>query len=267
MSSPLRVLVTGSNKGVGLGLCTAYAERGDDVIGVCRRTSDELSALDVAVIDGVEVTSDEAVTSLPGRIGSSQLDVLICNAGVNLDSAGLTDINVEHLAEMLNVNTLGAVRTVLALLPRMRPGGKIALMGSMGLVPLGILGARTVGNYGYRMSKAALISFGHALAHDVRDQGIAVAITSPGRVDTPLLRNVYAEGRTTKDAIDEAIDIHTAGRLLRDRIDELTLYDSPAYDRDPEGHPAIPSDLQRSLQGSNSTQLTQAGQMAASLNV
>jgi NAD(P)-dependent dehydrogenase (short-subunit alcohol dehydrogenase family) len=260
---PLRVLVTGSNRGLGLGLASAFAERGDHVFAVCRRSSSELAAFPVEVIDGVELTDADTISSLPERVGPAGLDVLVCNAGINKDSAGLDDIDVGNLAEMFDVNTLGCVRVVLALLPRMNRGSKIVLVSSMGLLPLGILGIRTTGNYGYRMSKAALVSFGLGLAQDIRDRGIAVAITSPGRVDTDMLRDVFAQGRASKAAIDEAVSILDAGRMLRDRIDELTLEQSPAFQRDPEGNPAIPADIMRLLQDANSTQVRQGRELAA----
>lgn len=259
----LRVLVTGSNRGLGLGLVSAYAERGDHVLAVCRQTSPELEALGVEVIDGIDLTDTDAVAQLSDRVGPQGVDALICNAGINKDSAGLDDIDVTNLAEMFDVNTLGCIRVVLAVLPRMKKGAKIMLINSMGLVPFGILGARTVGNYGYRMSKAALISFGHALAGDVRERGIAVALASPGRVDTPMLRTVYSEGRTSKAAIDEAADIYAVGRMLRTRMDELTLDHSPAFQRDPEGNLAVPPHILRLLQEANSTQVGQAGELAS----
>lgn len=261
-SSALRTLVTGANRGIGLGLAAAYAERGDDVFAVCRRTSPELADLGVEVIDGVDLTDAAAIAQLPNRIGSGDLDVLICNAGINTDSPGLDDIEVSQLAEMFDVNTLGCVRTVLALLPRMSRGSKIMFVSSMGLIPLGVLGVRTVGNYGYRMSKAALISFGHALAHDVRERGIAVAITSPGRVDTGMLRTVFAEGRASASAVSTAADIYEVGRLLRARMDKLRIEESPAFDRDAEGNAAVPAEVSRLLREANSTQCEQAGEMA-----
>src|SRR2546423_655684 len=173
MSTPARVLVTGSNTGIGLGLCGAYAERGDHVVAACRRSSPELDRLGVEVVEGIDVRDIASLEKLSTGLGPEGLDILICNAGINTDSRGLADMDVNRLAEMFDVNTLGCVRVVLTLLPRMGPGSKIVLMSSMGLVPLGVLGTKTVGNYGYRMSKAALVSFGHGLAHDVRDRGIS----------------------------------------------------------------------------------------------
>ena len=60
------VLVTGSNRGIGLALCRAFKERGDEVIATCRRSSPELEALGAEVITGVDVTSDRGGAD-PGR--------------------------------------------------------------------------------------------------------------------------------------------------------------------------------------------------------
>src|SRR5262249_31755088 len=146
------------------------------------------------------------------------------------------------------INVLGCVRVILAVLPKMQAGGKIMLVGSMGLLPLGILRAPPIGNYGYRMSKAALAAFGHALAHDLRDRGIAVAITSPGAVNTDMFRTVAAKVGAPKAALDRALSILDAGRLLRARMDELSVDRSPDFQRDPEGNPAIPAELLQRLQ-------------------
>jgi NAD(P)-dependent dehydrogenase (short-subunit alcohol dehydrogenase family) len=232
----MRVLVTGSNKGIGLGVAAAYAERGDEVIAACRTSSPELDALGVQVVDGIELTSDDAVANLAGAVGSAELDVLVCNAAINTDSPGLDDIDVGQLAHAFDVNALGCVRVVLALLPRLRKGSKIMLV-SIGAQALNglIVPTHSQGSYGYRMSKAALTAFGAGLARDVRDRGISVVISSPGAVDTPLLRQVFAEGRTTQAVMDRAQDPLVVGRLFRDRLDELTLQDSPAWQANPTG--------------------------------
>jgi NAD(P)-dependent dehydrogenase (short-subunit alcohol dehydrogenase family) len=258
--SRLRIVVTGANKGIGLGICSAYAERGDSVVGICRAGSSELAELGATVVDGVDVTDDAAVARLPERVGPEAIDVLVCNAGINTDAPGLEEIEVSELAAMYDVNALGAVRVVLALLPKMSEGSKILLMGSMGAIPLGIMATQTYGNYGYRMSKAALISFGHALANDVRGRGISVLIASPGRVDTPLVRNVLAQGRATPAILDSCIDIETAGRLFRDRLDELVVDASPAYQCDPYGKPAVDAGIRAALIELNEVQVMQCGQ-------
>jgi NAD(P)-dependent dehydrogenase (short-subunit alcohol dehydrogenase family) len=239
-------LVTGASRGIGLGICQACAERGDEVLAVCRHSTPALAALGVQVIDGIELTSDEAAGRLPAAVGDGPLDVVVCNAAINIDAPGLDDIVVSDLLRTLDVNALGAVRVVLALLPKLQAGAKIVLISSGGLSPLNLLGNPSVGNYGYRMSKSALVSFGHGLARDVRERGIAVLITAPGAVNTDQLRQVYAQGRTSV-VPETAADPLDIGRLLRERIDDLTLADSPVWQRTPTGEPAIPAELRAQL--------------------
>jgi NAD(P)-dependent dehydrogenase (short-subunit alcohol dehydrogenase family) len=242
----MRVLVTGANKGIGLGIVAAFAERGDEVYAVCRTTSPELDALGVHVVDGIELTDDAAVAKLSDAV-PEQLDVLVCNAGVNNDRPGL-ELELDRLMYAFDVNTLGTVRVVLTLLPKLGPGSKVLMLSTGGLAALNIK-TPSSGNYGYRMSKAALVSFGNGLGRDLKERGVAVTVGAPGTVLTPLLENVFAEGRTTQEVMDRARDIHTAGRMIRDRIDEMSLETSPAWLRSPEGDPAIPADILEQLSG------------------
>jgi NAD(P)-dependent dehydrogenase (short-subunit alcohol dehydrogenase family) len=233
----VRVLVAGASRGIGLALCEAFAERGDHVIAVVRRSNPRLEELGVQVVDGIELTSDEAVSRLPDAVGPEGLDVLIYNAAINKDSLGLEDIDVEVLKETFDVNTLGAVRTVLALLPTLHEGSKIMLV-SIGATALNRGHVPSTGSYGYRMSKAALTSFGHGLARAVKDRGIAVVLSSPGPVDTDMLRERFELGGTPLNP-DEAPKPIVVARQFRDRIDELTLEDSPVWQARPTGESAV----------------------------
>jgi NAD(P)-dependent dehydrogenase (short-subunit alcohol dehydrogenase family) len=233
----MRVLVAGASRGIGLALCEAFAERGDHVIAAVRTSNPRLEELGVQVVDGIELTSDEAVAKLPEAVGPEGLDVLIYNAAINKDSIGLDDMDVEVLKETFDVNTLGAVRTVLALLPKLHEGSKIMLV-SIGATAINRGRVPSTGSYGYRMSKAALTSFGHGLARAVKDRGIAVVLSSPGPVDTDMLRERAALGGTPLDPNVAAKPIDVA-RQFRDRIDELTLEDSPAWQARPTGEPAV----------------------------
>jgi NAD(P)-dependent dehydrogenase (short-subunit alcohol dehydrogenase family) len=228
----LHVLVTGANRGLGLAFCTLLAERGDEVIAVCRRSSPELEALGVTVVPGIELTDDAAVASLADAIGPTGLDGLILNAGINRDAPTLGEINVPALAQMFDVNALGAVRTTLACLPSLNRGAKIQLVG-VGASAINVR-APSTGNYGYRMSKAALVSFGHGLARDLREREIAILISMPGPADTDMLRGVAAEGRTPFDPSQAPSAMTVAGQLLA-RMDELTLDTSPAWQEKPTG--------------------------------
>jgi NAD(P)-dependent dehydrogenase (short-subunit alcohol dehydrogenase family) len=231
----VRILVTGASRGIGRGFCRVLLERGHDVVAVCREPSRDLSALDVQIIDGIELTDDSSVRTLSRRIRGG-LDGLILNAGINCDAPRLEEIEVSDLARMFDVNALGAVRVTLACLGSLNRGAKIMFVG-VGAAALNVR-APSIGNYGYRMSKAAMLSFGFGLARDLRDREVAVLVCSPGPVDTDMLRGVAAEGRTTFNP-EHAPPADSVAAQLLDRMDGLTLEDSPVWEEKPTGEPLV----------------------------
>jgi len=67
-AAPPTVLVTGSNRGIGLELCKALARKGYTVVAACRRSSPELDALGVRVATDIDVTSDAAALAWGRRL-------------------------------------------------------------------------------------------------------------------------------------------------------------------------------------------------------
>ncbi len=201
------VLVTGSNRGIGLALCRRYLRRGDSIVAVCRQSSPELDGLGVRVEAGVDVTSDSAVGALADRLTGTELDVLVLNAGI-LRSDELETLNFDDVREQFEVNALAPVRIAKALHSLIRSGGKLAAITSrMGSISDNGSG----GYYGYRMSKAALNAAAVSLARDLRLRGIAVGILHPGFVRTDM-----TNGQGNISADDSA-------RLLVDRIEGLSM--------------------------------------------
>ena len=176
------VLVTGANRGIGLELCTQLAARGDAVIGVCRRSSDGLDALDVRVIDGVDVSTADGVAHLVAALGDAEVDTLINNAGI-LRRDRFEDADPEKIAEQLRVNSIGPLRVTQALAGNLHDESKVAIITSR----MGSIADNTSGGYyGYRASKAAVNAIGVSLAHDLETRGIAVALLHPGMVATDM---------------------------------------------------------------------------------
>lgn len=207
-------LVTGANRGIGYEYCRQLQQRGDAVIAVCRSTSEALEALEVRVETGVDLTSEEAVATLAQKLQGVSLDVLINNAGI-LERVSLETLDFESIRKQFEVNAIGPLRLTQALLPNLRSGSKVIMMTSR----MGSIGDNTSGNsYGYRMSKVALSMAGKSLSHDLKPQGIAVAILHPGLVSTRMT------GFTTNGITPEA-SVH--GLLAR--IDALTLENSGTF--------------------------------------
>lgn len=204
-------LVTGANRGIGLELCRQLKESGRQVIGVCRSASPELAALGVRVVEGIDVTSDDDVQRLAGGVG--ELDLVICNAGI-LRRETLEDLDMDSIRQQLEVNALGPLRVVAMLRDQVVQGGKVAIVTSrMGSIEDNTSGSR----YGYRMSKAAVNMAGRSLSHDLRGDGIAVALLHPGFVKTEM---TGGSGHVTPDE---------AARGLLARIDELSMDNSGSF--------------------------------------
>lgn len=209
-------LVTGSNRGIGLELCKQLKQRGFHVIATCRHPSAELTALDVEIIDQVDVSDPDSLRALAQQLAGRKLDWLINNAGI-AGGLGLHDIDantVESFKRMFQVNSLGPLLTTQTLLENLSTGSKVGLVTSrMGSIADNDSG----GSYAYRMSKAALNAAGKSLSIDLKPKGIAVAILHPGWV------------RTDMTGHGGLIDTDESARGLLDRMAELTLETSGTF--------------------------------------
>lgn len=209
-----RVLVIGSNRGIGLDICRQLAGRGDTVHAACRKRSDELAAIDgVTIHEGVDVTDRAALGTLADELGSESLDWLLVVAGI-LQRTSLDDLDVDAIRRQLEVNAIGPLVATRTLLPCLTRGAKVGLLTSrMGSIDDNSSG----GSYGYRMSKAALNMAGRSLAHDLASRQVAVRLLHPGYVRTDMT------GNTGNVEPAEA----AAGLIAR--IDELTLDSSGSF--------------------------------------
>lgn len=206
------VLITGANRGIGLELARQLTERGDTVVALCRRPSDELDALGVRVLKGVDVTDQAALDTVSRDLGDTPIDVLINNAGI-LENETLDDLDFDQIRKQFEVNALGALRVTSTFKRHLRKGSKIIILTSR----MGSIDDNGSGSfYGYRMSKAALNMAGVNLAHDFRGKGVAVAILHPGMVATEMT------GR-------HGIPTSESAKGLIARIDELKLADSGGF--------------------------------------
>ncbi|NEP18093.1 MAG: SDR family oxidoreductase [Leptolyngbya sp. SIO4C1] len=207
-------LVTGANRGIGCEYCRQLKARGDRVLAVCRSASRELKQLGVTVIEGIDITSNRAVNQLAQQLQGTPIDLLVNNAGV-LETIPLSDLDFDSMRQQFEVNALGMLRVTQALLPNLHDGSKIAIMTSR----MGSIGDNTSGgSYGYRMSKAATSMAGKSLAHDLKPQGIAVAILHPGLVSTRMT------GHTNRGIAPA----ESVSNLLQ-RIDALTLENTGTF--------------------------------------
>jgi NAD(P)-dependent dehydrogenase (short-subunit alcohol dehydrogenase family) len=186
------VVVTGSNRGIGLALARVYAQRGDTVFACCRTpgTAQELQALakshPVKLIP-LDVGDDASVAALAKQLEGTTIDTLINNAGVSggpTEQQTATHMDFTAWADAFNVNSLGPVRVMQALLPalqRSRSAKVMSVTSQLGAISLDMTFA-----LGYSASKAALNKFMRLAASELASHGVAVGVVHPGWVKTDM---------------------------------------------------------------------------------
>ncbi len=191
------VLITGSNKGLGLEFARQYAALGWNVLATCR-TPNEAEALqalaaehDQILIEKLDVTLDEDVDAVAAKYKDQPIDVLLNNAGIygTLEKQTLGSFDFEELKRVFDVNTIGGLRVASAFLDNVLASDQkkiISLGGGMGTQTISSM---FPGHYFMKMSKAAHLSAMGTLQAEVRDQGAIITMISPGRVDTQLMRD------------------------------------------------------------------------------
>ncbi len=176
------VLITGANRGIGLELVRFHVNRGDKVIAVCRNLSEALNESGAHIISDVDWANDDAINKLSEQMGDVSVNRVIASAGLrrceDYDSLDFDSIRYQY-----EVNTLGPLRLIRYLDNYLVRGAKVVLMSTM---VASLKDNQSGGEFGYRMSKAALNMVGVNLAHALKPKEIAVFLLHPGYVRTDL---------------------------------------------------------------------------------
>ena len=171
------VLVAGASSGLGRAVAEALAADGVTVYAGARsfaRGKEPPAGCRALALDVTEAASvREAVDRVVREQG--RVDLLVCCAAT-FTMAPVEELPPETLADMMNVNLIGAARCVQAALPSMRARGKghIVLFSSLnGLFPIPFQGA-------YSATKHAVEAYAGALSQETRRFGIRVTVVEPG---------------------------------------------------------------------------------------
>lgn len=188
------VLVTGANRGLGLGLAREFADRGWRVLAGCRRVAAaaQLAQLDSSRITVLEldVSDDASVRAALARATeiADRLDVLINNAGINPEprTASVAEVPLANVAAAFDVNVLGALRVLQATVPLLRRSARPRIIniasGAGSLTRNAVTPVRP--QLAYCLSKAALNRLTRAAARDL--PGMVAVSISPGWIRTEM---------------------------------------------------------------------------------
>ena len=200
---PLAV-VTGASSGIGAATALRLARDGFDVVAAARRR-DRLDALaaqheHVRAVT-LDVTDEASVRAMAD--GLDDVALLVANAGGAVGVDQVADADVEDWRRMYDVNVLGLLRCVQALLPALEAGagGHIIVTGS-------IAGHLVYeGGGGYTAAKHAVTAVAQTLRLELNGRTVRVTEIAPGMVRTDEFSVVRMRGdQAAADAVYAGVD-------------------------------------------------------------
>lgn len=228
------VLISGANSGLGLEFAKQYSALGWQVIATHRRDEipqtlvDLSAARDNVRVERMDITKHDEIDVLAKKLEAVPIDLLINNAGMTGDfrqreAQSFGTLDYEQFNTFMWTNALGALKVTEAFTPHVKAsdGKKIVAISSLA-GSFGARGGGMPGGYWYKVSKAALNMFMTNVARELRPEGIAVALLSPGEVRVEKMA-----GYNNPRLIEPNVSI--AGMI--DVIDALSVENSGAFIR------------------------------------
>ena len=216
MSNRKTALVTGSTSGIGLGIATALAARGSNVIlngfgdaAETERLRAKLAA-DHAVevrYDGADLSQQDAIEAMMGRAIAEfgAVDILVNNAGIQF-VAPIDEFPVAKWNAIIALNLTASFHTIRLALPAMKGkkwGRIVNIASAHALVASPYKGA-------YVAAKHGIAGLTKTVALEVATQGITMNAICPGYVWTPLVEKqipdtAKARGLTEAQVISDVL--------------------------------------------------------------
>ncbi len=211
-----RCLVTGANSGIGFETALALADRGAEVVLLCRNQERGRAARDAirertanrrVSLEVLDVSNLAAVRAVGARLAQSPLDVLVHNAGVLPDAR-------EETAEGLELTFATHVAGPHLLTQRLRPAllrspdARVVWVSSGGMYTRRLSLAdpqwrtrRYDGVLAYAETKRMQVALAQRWARELRGTPVCVVSMHPGWADTPAVASSLPHFRRVAEAI------------------------------------------------------------------
>ena len=180
-------VVTGASRGIGRAIALKLAASGAMVVvhygtradAAAAAVAEIVAAGGQAVAFGADLADPAAVRGFWDRLGQPSVDILVNNAGVGGQQT-IGQVSEADLDRVLQVNFKAPFLLIQGAIPRLREGGRIINISSMGTR------AAYPGMAAYAPSKAALEALTTLLAVELGPRGITVNAVMPGATATDM---------------------------------------------------------------------------------
>ncbi len=231
------VLITGSNRGLGLEFAKQYAAQGWTVIATTRKPAEAKELNDLAaknksvMVEKLDVTDLESVKALAAKYKGKPVDVLINNAGILGDVPKQTFGNLDRdlFRQVMDTNVFGAFAVTEAFRENVAASEQKKIVALTSL--LGSITTAGPGHTYYKASKAAMTMGLRVFGREMRKQGVIVGIIAPGVADTDMLKEFGYVGPLTVSA-QTAVEgmIKVIGGLTPEMVRKPINYDGKPFE-------------------------------------
>ena len=227
-AQPGTVLITGSNRGLGLEFAKQYAALGWTVIATARSpdSATELQTLAAknrkVTIEKLDLLDTAAIKALAAKYDGKPIDLILNNAGVlgELDKQRLGSFDYPEFEQVMAVNVYGPLAVAEAFREQVAASTQrkiVSVTSGSGMITV----PGNLGPYFYRASKVGLNMVMKVLADDLRSRGVIVSLIAPGTADTDMRRSLVGAERASRDQTPAA-----AVAAMIHVIDDVTLEQS-----------------------------------------
>ena len=219
----MSILITGTNRGIGLEFVKHYLKNNEKVIATCRNTNSANDLLELKNTTSnlslmeLDVSNPNSINEFASKIIDQPIDTFIYNAGVfGPRNNEFGNFNAKEWLDVFNINTIAPLLITQKILKNLRLGKnkKLVFISSK----VGSIEENTGGGmYIYRSSKTALNQVIKSLSIDFKDENFIVAALHPGWVQTDMGGpNALIDTKTSVKGMTKVIDslvIKNSGRF------------------------------------------------------
>lgn len=219
------ILISGTNRGLGLELTRQYANDGWRVYACCREPAKAPELTSIAAASGGLVTVHALDTSnaeqrqaLAAELIDVPIDVLFNNAGIygNWDYQRFGETDTEEWLHTFEINVIAPMKMMELFIENV-VASELKTIANMSSKMGSMQDNGSGGSYIYRSSKAALNAVSVSAAKNLAERGVKVAILHPGWVRTDM-------GGPNGD-----LSVQESANALRNNIASMTDEDSGRF--------------------------------------
>lgn len=183
------IIVTGTSRGIGYELALQFANAGNQVLAISRKTPKSLLEHQNVTCLSIDLADESALSEVESFLSSTwkKVDAVVHNAGALLLKP-FAETTQSDFESIYKVNVFAVANLTRICLPYLQKGSHVVTISSIG----GVRGSlKFAGLAAYSSSKGAVITLTELLAEEYKERGISFNVLALGSVQTEMLNEAF----------------------------------------------------------------------------